>query len=253
MENLVRHVHHDSSGVYTALSLDGTKVIWSSYAHPAQIWSTETQRSIPLRLQGCQFVPSGDAVFSPSGKLICLTSRFHDRVTIWDGETGKAVSELKSRRQHTVAVAFSPNDRFIALFSEDVTIQIFDVITSRLIRGHRYDHTDEVTQVVFSPVGKKVASNSTNAKGTIRIWDTSNVAKLSPDHSSQELPDPFTSECILKNGWVMTPKKELLFWVPPSNRKGLWWPRNTAVISETSTKLDLTKFEHGDSWEKCRG
>jgi hypothetical protein len=49
----------------------------------------------------------------------------------------------------------------------------------------------------------------------------------------------FQSDSQLENGWILNFPSQLLFWVPPWSRKGLWWPRNTAVIAEGSTKLDL--------------
>jgi hypothetical protein len=55
------------------------------------------------------------------------------------------------------------------------------------------------------------------------------------------------------NGWVLGPNSELLFWVPPELRDGLWQPDNVAVITEAiTTKLDLKHFVHGQSWALCK-
>ncbi|KIM29982.1 hypothetical protein M408DRAFT_67048, partial [Serendipita vermifera MAFF 305830] len=53
--------------------------------------------------------------------------------------------------------------------------------------------------------------------------------------------------------WILGPNSELLFWVPPGIRSGLCPLRNTLVIGDEATQLDLTNFVHGDRWTRCRG
>jgi hypothetical protein len=63
----------------------------------------------------------------------------------------------------------------------------------------------------------------------------------------------FTDSSTMKDGWVLGPDSELLFWVPPNLRVGLLWPRNTLFIGEPiATKLDLKSFVHGESWSLCK-
>ncbi|KAH9944900.1 hypothetical protein B0H21DRAFT_694244, partial [Amylocystis lapponica] len=52
--------------------------------------------------------------------------------------------------------------------------------------------------------------------------------------------------------WMKGENGELLFWVPEHLRRGLWRPRNSVVIGAPSTKLDLTHFVHGTSWQQCK-
>lgn len=61
----------------------------------------------------------------------------------------------------------------------------------------------------------------------------------------------YTVSSRLIDGWMQNSSAELLFWVPPSYRTGLWRPGDVAVIGEQSTQLDLTNFVHGESWLKC--
>lgn len=44
----------------------------------------------------------------------------------------------------------------------------------------------------------------------------------------------------------------LLFWLPPEHRNGFWWPRNTAVMARNVTRIDFSRFVHGESWGRCR-
>ena len=54
------------------------------------------------------------------------------------------------------------------------------------------------------------------------------------------------------DGWILGPNSELLFWVPPTLRTGLWRPGNTAVMGEFATRLDLEQFVHGEDWVRCK-
>ncbi|KDQ56504.1 hypothetical protein JAAARDRAFT_132549, partial [Jaapia argillacea MUCL 33604] len=51
--------------------------------------------------------------------------------------------------------------------------------------------------------------------------------------------------------WIVNSKSQLLFWVPPWNRVGLYWPGNLLVIGQQPTKLDFTHFVYGIDWMKC--
>jgi hypothetical protein len=63
----------------------------------------------------------------------------------------------------------------------------------------------------------------------------------------------FHDDSRLENGWLVNSDPEQrLFWVPPWSQLSLWWPANTAVIAKGCTKTDLSQFEHGRSWTKCR-
>jgi hypothetical protein len=56
----------------------------------------------------------------------------------------------------------------------------------------------------------------------------------------------------MKDGWVLGPNSELLFWVPPSLRVGLLRPRTKLLIGpHTQTRLNLDSFAHGVRWTLC--
>jgi hypothetical protein len=63
----------------------------------------------------------------------------------------------------------------------------------------------------------------------------------------------FTDSSAMKDGWVLGPDSELLFWVPPTLQTGLLRPGTELFIGEAiATKLDLTSFVHGESWSLCK-
>jgi len=69
-------------------------------------------------------------------------------------------------------------------------------------------------------------------------------------------PDDIFTEFIHEyhasaDGWMLGPNSELLFWVPPCHREGLWTPKEVYVIAEMVTRLDMSRFVHGKSWQDC--
>jgi len=44
----------------------------------------------------------------------------------------------------------------------------------------------------------------------------------------------------------------LLFWLPPADRFGFWWPKDSVVISKNVvTRVNFGQFVHGEKWEDC--
>lgn len=73
------------------------------------------------------------------------------------------------------AVAFSPEDRYLASSSRDNTVKIWDLnkgFELRTLRGH----TDSVNAVSFSPDGELLASGS--ADNTVKLWDVATGRQL---------------------------------------------------------------------------
>jgi len=175
---------------------------------------------------------------------------------VWDVKTGRKVASTWQR--YIYAAAASSDNRHICVCSREGKFLVIDIDKDRNCGAwHDTDASNDGEESVirgidFSPDGKKVASYSKN--GMIKIWDTSDFteSESSGDHSPQQPHDPYLDNLRRDNDWVKTTNGKLSFWVPRLNRKGLWLPRNTTVIGENLTKLDLTKFEYGNNWEKCR-
>ena len=55
------------------------------------------------------------------------------------------------------------------------------------------------------------------------------------------------------DGWICGNKGELLMWIPPLHRTGLYRPCNIWVTGKHTTCLDVSNFVHGHSWMRCIG
>lgn len=103
--------------------------------------------------------------------------------------------------------------------------------------------------VVYSLNGRYVYTGSHD--GMIRCWDISVPGLGNPGWSAP--PGTSGDTYLSKSSWVMRAGGELLFWVPPSNRAGLHWPRTTILMGpHTPTILNFLRYQGGTSWAKCR-
>ncbi|KAF7982115.1 hypothetical protein HWV62_29831 [Athelia sp. TMB] len=240
-----------------AFSPDGQRIASGSDDWSVRVWSTETSALIAGPFDG----HTGDVMlvaFSPDGHRIASGS--HDQsVRVWDAETGTPIA--KPFEGHTGGVnsmAFSPNGQCIASGSNDQSVRLWDSETGALIAGPFKEHTKFITSVKISLDGRRLVS----AAGlTIRVYDftqmcaapkSRDTATSSPDQASPDGSDNgFGNYSRLEHGWMLNREGGLLFWVPPEHREGLYWPHNTMVISERSTRLDMEKFVHGEDWTRC--
>jgi WD40 repeat protein len=196
--------------------------------------------------------------FSPDGKQV-VSGSLDETIRVWDAEMGVIVSgPFEGHSDSVTSVAFSPDGKRVVSGSDDKTIRVCDAEAGMIISGPFDGHSNLVTSVAFSPDGKQVVSGSSDCT----IQDTE------IDFSDCEVPDSLVSyeftrsqvavkngfrddSVLMRNGWMVNSSSTLLFWVPPWNRNGLWWPRNTALIGQDSTKLNLSSFIHGTSWAQC--
>jgi WD40 repeat protein len=218
-----------------------------------EVWCTKALERPPILLHGLpeelHLTTGLEGSFSSCGRLVAA----HDlqgTIYIWDAETGvlifRRIRMLNWRSVGRMCVAFSPNSNFIATGMAGSNTVIWNVRAGQ-VRTIGDGHTARVTHLTFSPDGSTLASSSWD--GTIKLWNTSNLNER--DQESKPVggvPEVFG----IKDGWAMGENDELLFWIPPDLRPGLWRPDNTMVISPGPTaKLDYTRFKYGRDWTKC--
>jgi WD40 repeat protein len=157
------------------------------------------------------------------------------------------------------SVAFSQDGTRIVSGSDDKTIRVWHAETGELVLGPFKGHTDSVASVAFSEDGRRVVSCSDDR--TIRIWKVDEDSILAESSyvsglvNSQDIvsgSDAFRDKSEMDDGWILGPNGELIFWIPPLHQTTLWRPSNVSVIGKNPTRLDLSCFVHGSSWNHCR-
>jgi len=117
-------------------------------------------------------------VFSPSGRY--LAGLANDRlVRIWDSATGREVSRVNHwpkkepddglipEMQRVFAIAFSPDDRYLATGSRDRTARVWEVSSGREVARMNHDHN--IMSLAFSSDGRYIATASLDR--TARLWE----------------------------------------------------------------------------------
>jgi WD40 repeat protein len=196
--------------------------------------------------------------FSPDGKRI-ISGASGDTVRIWEVKSGNTISESIGHTRAVICAVFSLDGQYVVSGSTDKTIRVWDATTGTTIIGPLVGHGDWVSYVGLLPDGLHAVSCSLD--GSTRVWDIGDVGStrrptnagivLQPSDcdTSQDYREEWSE---LTDGWIRSPRSELLFWVPPWDRQRLCWPRNTVIIGQPYTKLDLSQFVHGTSWQKCK-
>ncbi|KIM21534.1 hypothetical protein M408DRAFT_29493 [Serendipita vermifera MAFF 305830] len=253
-----------------AFSPDGKRIFSGSLDATIRIWDAETGAAVAGPLGGYGY-PVRSVAFSPDGKRIASGSS-DKTVRVWDAETGSIMGgPLEGHSDPVNSVAFSPDGKRIVSGSEDLTNQnmgcrngrsygkrivsgssdqailVWDAETGAIVGGPLEGHNNRVTSVVFSPNGTRIVSGSEDV--TVRVWK--NVSHETQVFNS--LSPTFNDSSKMVNGWVLGPKSELLFWVPPMLRLGLYRPANMLIIAQDIvTKLNLDDFVSGNLWVLCK-
>ncbi|RXW24196.1 hypothetical protein EST38_g1638 [Candolleomyces aberdarensis] len=254
---------HDGWITSVAVSPDGASIASASNDRTIRVFAAATMEEIRQPLVGHE-KGVNCVIFSPCSKYIISAS--HDlTIRVWDVESGEVVRVLDTAHEKNVlCLALSPDGRYIASGSVDSTIKLWDFETGMLALGPLEGHIGTIFSVAFNNDGSRLVSSSEDE--TIRVWDVSSIDIRGCFVGAR--PAEFSDDSGYRSGWIVQSARSsspsrmltssdsddsgsLLLWVPPWCRTGVWWPRNTAVISEASVKLDLSKFAHGEQWYEC--
>ncbi|MHC1764642.1 MAG: WD40 repeat domain-containing serine/threonine protein kinase [Verrucomicrobiia bacterium] len=174
---------HDQTAWTVAFSPDGKFLATGSLDQTAKIWNP-TNGTL-LRTLVVRFPVVSLAFSSDSQRLVTVGP--DNGACVWDVTLPSTISNPKSQIESTsaptnqeplrlqgghtravIAVAWSPNDRWIATGSKDRQVILWDAATSRSNRTLR-GHTGWVMTLAFSPSNQLLASGSEDQ--TIRLWD----------------------------------------------------------------------------------
>ncbi|KAG8709756.1 hypothetical protein FRC11_005233, partial [Ceratobasidium sp. 423] len=165
-------VSHTSEVYSVAYSPDGTRVISGSRDKTIQVWKVHDgllPPPGPTPFQG--HMSNLKSVSLSSNGVRILSGSKDDSIWVWDiSPEGITPSSLKGRSARSAThPPLSSASSFIAVSTEDNSIEVLDTNNGSLVAGPLPGHTDSLTSSVFSADNMQLITGSRDH--TIRIWD----------------------------------------------------------------------------------
>jgi WD40 repeat protein len=89
--------------------------------------------------------------FSADGNILASTDETESSIRLWEARTGREIGRLSGHRDHTVAVAFSPDGKTVASTGGDGTLKLWQLSTRREVATLL--EAGAAGPLVFSPDG----------------------------------------------------------------------------------------------------
>lgn len=165
------HPGHEDTISSLAFSPDGKIVAsGSDYDTNIMLWDVTTQQSIG-QLSTSEIYKVSGLRFSPDGQI--LASWTDNTLTLWDITTMQPIGQPLTFTMQIVTL--SPDQQTLAL-SRDNDLTLWNVATNQAVGPPLTGHTEPVSEAIFSPNGKLLASRDTN--NAIILWDVSTGQSL---------------------------------------------------------------------------
>jgi WD40 repeat protein len=145
-----------------ALSSDGRwTVVTERYGLNLRLFDRHTTAS-PIKLNHHD---SRRAVFSPRNRMLASAGM---SIKVWDTETTRQISEFRGQDEDVPDMAYSPDERILAVARTDGAVEFWDFRQSRLMRSYSWN-IGRLSAIAFAPDGLTCAV--TGQGGKIVVWD----------------------------------------------------------------------------------
>lgn len=114
-------------------------------------------------------------VFTGDGSRVLTNNRRCDSfITVWDAATGEKIGEWEGHQSHIWDISASPDGKWIATGSHDMTAILWDAATGAI--AYTLVHDTPVISVAFSPDSTKLLT--VTLSGNLHFWDTASGQEI---------------------------------------------------------------------------
>ncbi len=155
-------------------SPDNRTVLAGSLDGIVRLWDVETGRVL-LELEHASAVTA--VTFTTDGQRI-VTGSWDRMAHVWDVVSGAPIGNPFRHDEGVIAVAVSPNGRWIATaIAKDNTVHVWDTTDGRM-HGSPMHHPDQVRAIAFSPDSETIVTTCNDH--VVRRWIVSDCRQLGP-------------------------------------------------------------------------
>jgi WD40 repeat protein/tRNA A-37 threonylcarbamoyl transferase component Bud32 len=139
-------------------------------------WDRDARRIWVQKVPAGEVVASFDSsgtyvelmAFTPDGQTLVMGNNHQGRVELFDTAAHEPAGQLLGHTGRLLALAISPDGRWLASGGVDQSIRLWDLDQRREVRQLR-GHRAAVKSLAFSPDGRSLVSGGYD--GTVRFWD----------------------------------------------------------------------------------
>ena len=164
---------HTADITKLAFSSDGRYLASVGMDDVVQVWDAARLEvgQVPLRRFAvrCDDYAADLAAFSPDGSRLAVASD-DDTATIHDVVGDDNAVRLVCHGHRPLALAFTPDGRWVASGGKDCTVKVWDSRTGKQLETLR-SHGDQVTRLICFQSAERVWLVSGSRDGTVKLWD----------------------------------------------------------------------------------
>ena len=151
----VKHTIHELA-CSLSFSPDGKDFISSALNSPIILWNVDSLKK--NLLADSKSADLLRVTYSHNGKLVAALYFASSIIKIWDSQSRELLMCIPISNYNIWGIAFSPDDRHIAVSSSEEGLLIWEVHSGKLVKQIKYrdDFTGWFDSIVYSPDGKRL-------------------------------------------------------------------------------------------------